>query len=79
MFCKYILLITFLKESRLILLNTVKGFQVLPWITNNSIKHQSFVYSHLDDQIVQFLTIQFPIVNFFAHSLHVKSLYSTDR
>ena len=44
MICKYILLIKFLNESNLIFLHTVKCVQVLPYITNNSIKHQSFLY-----------------------------------
>ena len=41
-----------------------KWFQVLLRITNNSIKHQSFVYIQLNDQIVQFQTIQFSIKQF---------------
>ena len=40
-------------------LHTVKWFQVLQCIINNSIKHQSFVYKHLKDQIVLFQAIQF--------------------
>ena len=32
-------------------------FQVLLYITSNSIKHQSFVYTQLNDQTVLFLTI----------------------
>ena len=43
--------------------NKVKWFQVLACITNNSIKHQSFVYIQLNDQTVLFLTIQFTKVN----------------
>ena len=50
MICKHILLITFLNEPMLILLHTVKWFQVLLCITNNAIKHQSFVYTQLNDQ-----------------------------
>ena len=38
---------------------TVKWFQILLCITNNSIKHQSFVYIQLNDQTVLFQTIQF--------------------
>ena len=37
----------------------VKWFQVLLCITSDSIKHQSFVYTQLNYQIVLFLTIQF--------------------
>ena len=40
-------------------LPTSKCFQVLQCITNNSNKHQSFVYAQLNDQTVLFLTIQF--------------------
>ena len=36
-------------------------FQVLLCIKNNSIKHQSFFYTQLNDQTVLFLTIQFSI------------------
>ena len=34
---------------------------MVPSITNNSIKHQSFVYAQLNDQTVLFQTIQFNI------------------
>ena len=40
---KHILVITFLNEPKRILSHTVKWFQVLLCITNNLIKHQSFV------------------------------------
>ena len=36
-------------------------FHVLPCITNNSIKHQSFVYTQLNDKTVVFQTIPFNI------------------
>ena len=39
-------------------LHMVKWFQVLVCITNNSIKHPSFVYIHSTDQTILFLTIQ---------------------
>ena len=42
------------------------------WITNNSVKHQSFIYSRLNDQTVLFLTIQFCISHLFALCLNVK-------
>ena len=48
MICKHILLITFLNKPKLILLHTVKWFQVLLCITNSSII-QSFVYTQLND------------------------------
>ena len=43
MICKDILLITFLNEPKLIPLHTVKCFLVLLYITDNSLKHLSFV------------------------------------
>ena len=46
-------------------------FQVLLCITNNSIKHQSFVYTQLNDQTILFLTIQF------GHSWNVKPIDRT--
>ena len=61
MIYKHILLITFLNKPELIFLHTVKWFQVLLCITNNSIKYQSFVYTQLNDQRIPFLTIKFGI------------------
>ena len=61
MICKHILLLTFLINSKLILLHTVKWFQELLCISNNSNKHHSFVYTQLTDQTVLFQTIQFTI------------------
>ena len=49
--------------------HTVKWFQVLLCISNNSIKNKSFVYTQLNDQTVQVLLIQFIISHLFAHSL----------
>ena len=63
MIFKHILLITFLKKPELIFLHTVKWFQVLLCITNISIKHQSFAYTQLHDQIVLFQSIQFSILH----------------
>ena len=48
-----------LNKPRLILLPTVKWFRALLSVTNNSIKHQPFVYTQLNVQTVLFLTIQF--------------------
>ena len=59
--------------------NKVEWFQVLLCITNNSIKHQSFVYAQLNDPAVLFQTIQFSISHLFTHSLNVKQLYLTHR
>ena len=57
----------------------VKCFQVLLCITNNSIKHQSFVYAQSNDQTVLFQAIQFNISHLFALSLNVKQIYLTYR
>ena len=62
-------LLTFLNEPKLILLHTVKWFQVLLFITNNSIKQQSIVYSQLNDQTVLFQTIRFSITHLFVDSM----------
>ena len=48
-------------------------------ITNNSIKHQSFVYTHLNDQTLLFQIIQFSISHLFGHNLNVKQFYLTHR
>ena len=63
---KHISGITFLYEAELIFLHAFKLFQILRCISNDSIKHQSFVYTQLNDQTVLFLTIQFSISHFFA-------------
>ena len=62
---------TFLNEPKLILLHSL-WFKVLLCIMNNSIKHQSSVYTQLNDHTVLFLTIQFSISHLFALSLNVK-------
>ena len=69
------MLITFLNEPKLIYEHIVKCFSILLCITNNSIKHQSFVYTQLNDQTVLFLTIQFSIRHLFVLSLNVKVLF----
>ena len=79
MICKQILLITFLNEPKLILLHALKWLQVFLCITNNSIKHQSFVYTQLNVQTVLFLTIQSNISILFVLSFHVKQFYLTYR
>ena len=53
-------------STLLIHLHTVKWFKVLLFITNNSIKHQSFVHTQLNDQTVVCLKIQFSISYLFA-------------
>ena len=60
-------------------MHTVKFFQILLSNTNNSIKHQPFVYIQLNDQIVLFQTIQFSISHLFALILNVKQFYLTHR
>ena len=52
----------------LISLRTDNWFKLL-CITKNSIKHQSFVYTLLNNQTVLFLTIHFNMLPLFAHTL----------
>ena len=59
MICKHVLLITFL-HSQSSFLHTVKWFQVLLSITNNSSRDQTFVYTQLNDQTALFPTIPCP-------------------
>ena len=77
--CFQLLLSNTYNSVLLIHLHRLKWFQVLLCVTNNSIKHQSFVYTQLNDQTVQFLTIQFSISHLFVLSLNVKQFYSTHR
>ena len=48
-------------------------------MNNNSIKHQSFLYTQLNDQTVLYLTIQYNISYLLALSLNVKQFYFTHR
>ena len=61
-------------------MHIVKYFQVLLCITNNSIKHQSFVCTQVNDSTTLFLTIQFSI-NHFWHSVSMSnsSIWPIDR
>ena len=77
--CKHILLTIFLNETKFILLHSFKWFQVLQCITNNSNKHQSFVYTQVNDQTVLLQTIQFSINHLFALSLNFKLFCLTYR
>ena len=43
-------------------------------IPNNSIKHQSFIYTQLNDQ-----TVLFETSHLFALSLNIKQLYKTNK
>ena len=51
----------YFSQFNLASVNKVKQFQVLLCISNNSIKHQSFVYTQLNHQTVLFQIIQFSI------------------
>ena len=51
----------------------VKWFQVLLCISNNSIKHQSFVYTQLNDQTILFQTIELSV------STQFSSIWPIDR
>ena len=46
-------------------------------ISNNSVKHQSFIYAQLDDQTVIFPKIQFNKSRLFTLSLNVAQSYLT--
>ena len=48
-------------------------------IPNNSIKHQSFVYTQLNNQTVTFLTTQFSKSHLFALSLDIGKFYLSHR
>ena len=67
MICKHILLITFLNVPKLIILHTVKWFQVLLYMTNNSIKYQSFVYTQLNDKTVTYWSLTQPSIKEQVH------------
>ena len=54
-------------------MHSVKCFQILQFNTNNSIKHQSFVYIQFSDQTVLFQTIQF------STSMQFSSIWCIDR
>ena len=63
----------------IICLHTGKCFQVLLFNTYNSIKHQLFVYTQLNDQTVPIQASQFDRSHLFAHSSNVKHFDSTQR
>ena len=67
----------YFKQFSLAWVNKVKWFQVLLCITDSSIKHQLFVYTQLNDQAVQFQTIQFSISHLLTLSLNAKQFYLT--
>ena len=74
-YSSYIFSITYLNEPKLIILLTVKWFQILLCIINYSIKLQSFVYTLLHDQTVLFLTMQFSINHLFFLSLFGNQIF----
>ena len=63
-----------IKQFYLTCVNKIEWFQVLLCITNNSIKHQLFVYIQLNDQ-----TVLFSISHLFALSLNDKQFYLIHR
>ena len=54
-------------KKLLIRSHTVKLFQVLLCITNNSIKLLSFVYTQLNGQSILFLSVRFKVSHFFTY------------
>ena len=60
--------------------NNVKWLKVVLFITNNSIKRQSFVYTQLNDETVLFQTIQFCVSHFLAKAVKISnsSIWSID-
>ena len=62
-------------HGQLLRLLIVKCFRLLLCITNHSIKHQSFIYTQLNEQIILFQAI-FSSIN---HSLNIKQFYLTHR
>ena len=77
-FCRQLNDFKYFYQTRIIqlviYLRTVKWFQILLRIINNSIKHQSFVYTQLNDQTVLFLTIRFNRSHLFAQSLNCQTV-----
>ena len=69
----------YFKQFNLAQVNKVEWFQVLLCITNNSIKHQSFVYTQLNDQTVLFQTIQFNISHVCIQFKCQSSIWRIDR
>ena len=69
----------YFKQYCLAQVNKVKWFQEMLSNTNNSIKHQLFVYTRLNDQTVLFQTIQFNISHLFTVCINVKQFYLTHR
>ena len=60
-------------------MHTVKWFQVLPCITNNSFKYESYVYTQLNVKTVLFQTLQIIMSPFFILNLNTKQFYLTHR
>ena len=70
---------TYLYSTLFILFHTVKSLQVLLCISNNSIKHQSFVYSQVNYQTFLLIAVQFSITNFFTVLMSNSSSRPVDR
>ena len=81
---------TLLKNFKYCYLTLIILFKITPFVHNYtvpsivmyhniSIRHESFVYTQLNGQIVLFLTIQFNISHLLAQCFHVKQFYSTHR
>ncbi len=79
-FCRYIHLNHQIVLFLIIQFSMAFGLVCFGWrITYNSFKHQSFVYTQLNDQTILFQTIQFIISHLLALSLNIKYFYMTDR
>ena len=61
------------------MIKKVKRFQVLLCVTDNLIKHQSFIYTQSNDPTFLFQAVQFSISHLFVLSLNVKQFYLTHR
>ena len=70
MISEHILLLTFLNEPELLFLPTIKWFHLFLLNMNNSIYHQSFVYTQFNvfKNCYVSLTIQLNIWHLFTHS-----------
>ena len=62
----------YFKQYSLAWVNKVKWFQVMLYLTNNSIKHQSFVNIQLNDKTALIQAIQLSISHLFTLNLNVK-------
>ena len=78
MICKHILLIIFLNEyDHIFFCTQLNGFKYC--YVSLTIQLNISYYTHLNNQTVLFLAIQFSISYLFAHSYNVKQFYLTHR